>query len=80
MKLHLLYCIINITLSTDLMSDHQSANINNVIFILLAALILSSVIKESLKESSEKEITKSSTDINQESSEKEIKVTSINII
>ena len=50
--------------SIDLMSDYQSANINNVIFTLLTVLMSSSVIEENLRENSEKEITKSSTDIN----------------
>ena len=62
-KLHLLYCIINIIFSTDLISDHQSANINNIIFILSAALMLFFIIEESLKENSKKEIIKSSTNI-----------------
>ena len=46
------------------MSDHQTININNIIFILSAASMLFSIVEESLQESSEKEIIITFTDIN----------------
>ena len=46
------------------MLNHQTVNINNIIFTLSAASMLFSIIEESLQESSEKEIIITFTNIN----------------